>query len=279
MKKIFYYLALSLFVISCNNESNDIPAEDALSAENLKLIQEAQFKDSIIEEYFKAINEIEDNLDLIKQSEKIVNLSLNDEVGKNRKDQIIEDIRFINDLMLKYNEQVSALEKKMKNSALKSKEMERMIHRMEIQLEEKNHELMYMRAELLKLNNSFENLFSEYNERLDELDKQTGRANAAYYALGTSKELKDNKIIVKEGGVVGIGKTTSILDDFNKSYFTKIDITEVKSIELFGKGAKLVSNHPKKTYTIEKEGDNEVLIITNPEEFWSVSKYLVVILQ
>jgi hypothetical protein len=282
MKKIFYYLAVSAFLISCNNNESGMGNSSAeiLSAENLRLIQEAKLKDSLMEEYFKTINEIEESLDLIKQNERLVDINLKDEAGRDGKNKIAEDIMVINELMLKYNAQVSQLEKQMKSNDFKSKEFEKLILRMELQLEEKNQNLSRMRAELLKLNNSFENLFSEYNERLNELDKQTGKINAAYFAIGTAKELKENNIIFKKSGVAGIGKTTGLMEDFNKSYFTKIDITETPSIELFGKEAKLLSNHPTNSYTIEKAAaGNEILKITKPEEFWSVSKYLVVIIQ
>jgi hypothetical protein len=64
------------------------------------------------------------------------------------------------------------------------------------------------------------------------------------------------------------------LAGFNKSYFTKIDITETPSIQLFGKHAKLVASHPEGTFVIENKGNNEVLKIISAEEFWSVLKYL-----
>jgi hypothetical protein len=279
MKKIFYFLFLSIIVVSCSNPSNgDDATLEGLSAENAKLLRETQLKDSLMEEYFKTINEIEESIDLIKQSERIVNINMNDEHGNDR-NRITDDLKFINELMLKYNAQVSKLEKQMMNNGLKSKEFEKLILRMELQLEEKNQSLARMREKLLKLNNSFENLFTEYNERLTELDKQTGKINAAYFAIGTAAELKENNIIVKTGGVAGLGKTTSLMEDFNKSYFTKIDILETTSIELYGKEAKLLSSHPKNSYLIEKKSGNEILKINNPEEFWSVSKYLVVIVQ
>lgn len=280
MKKIFFPLVISAIIVSCENSpKQEDPATVQLSSENQKLLEDAKLKDSIIEEYFRAINEIEDNLDLIKQSERLVTISMNNESGMDSKNLIVEDIRLIGDLMLKNKERVSQLEKQMKNSSIKSKEFEKLIHRMELQLEEKNQDLERLRDELLKLNNSFENLFAEYNQRLDEIDKQSGKINTAYFAIGTAKELKENNITVREGRVAGLGKSTRLMKDFNKSYFTKIDIREATTIELFGKGAKLLSNHPGNSYAIEKNGNNEILNIINPEEFWSISKYLVVIVE
>jgi hypothetical protein len=41
--------------------------------------------------------------------------------------------------------------------------------------------------------------------------------------------------------------------------------------------AKLLTNHPAGTYTLDREANKQyVLRITNPQQFWGTSKYLVV---
>jgi hypothetical protein len=64
--------------------------------------------------------------------------------------------------------------------------------------------------------------------------------------------------------------------DFNKNYFVRIDARNTKSIPLYSSHAKILTNHPKSSYTLEKENGNFVLLIVDTDEFWSVSKYLVV---
>jgi hypothetical protein len=94
--------------------------------------------------------------------------------------------------------------------------------------------------------------------------------------VGTSKELKDNKVITKEGGVIGIGSTKKInTSDLNLSYFKEIDITQQSEIPINGKKAKLATSHPAGSYRFE--GEVEKLVIVDPAQFWSVSKYLVVV--
>jgi len=56
----------------------------------------------------------------------------------------------------------------------------------------------------------------------------------------------------------------------------KIDARNTKSIPLYSSHAKILTNHPKSSYTLEKQNGNFVLLIVNPNEFWSVSKYLVI---
>ncbi len=73
---------------------------------------------------------------------------------------------------------------------------------------------------------------NESQQKSDTIYTQTERLNRAYYVLGSLKELKDNEIIEKSGGVLGIGKTPVIKKDFNRSNFTENDIRNLDYIPL-----------------------------------------------
>ena len=95
--------------------------------------------------------------------------------------------------------------------------------------------------------------------------------NTAWFVFGTKKELKEQRI-VEDGKVLHA--------NFNKNYFTKIDIRIDKEIKLYSKSAKLLTMHPSSSYTLAKDAkDQFVLRITNPQLFWSTSKYLVVLVK
>lgn len=65
--------------------------------------------------------------------------------------------------------------------------------------------------------------------------------------------------------------------NFNKSYFTKIDIRVQKEIKLYSKSAKILTMHPSSSYTLQRDANKQyVLRISNPQIFWSTSKYLVI---
>ena len=69
-------------------------------------------------------------------------------------------------------------------------------------------------------------------------------------------------------------------DDFNKDYFTKIDIRVTKVIKLYSKKAELKTSHPAGSYTLDKDAQGQyTLRITNPQSFWSVSRYLVIVVR
>ena len=64
---------------------------------------------------------------------------------------------------------------------------------------------------------------------------------------------------------------------FNRSYLTEVDIRKLHSIPLGSKSAKILTNHPASSYTLEKDADKKyTLQITDPASFWSISRYLVI---
>ena len=68
--------------------------------------------------------------------------------------------------------------------------------------------------------------------------------------------------------------------NFNKNYFTKIDIRVDKEIKLYSKSARMLTSHPAGSYTLQPDAQQQyVLRITNPQQFWSTSKYLVVLVK
>jgi hypothetical protein len=95
--------------------------------------------------------------------------------------------------------------------------------------------------------------------------------NTAWFVYGTKSELKEQHII-KDGKV--------LQSNFNREYFTKIDIRVDKEIRLYSRSAKLLTSHPASSYTLDQDAQKQyVLRIQNPQLFWSTSKYLVVLVK
>jgi len=285
MKKYFIILLLIPFVYACNISESEMAK---LKEEQQKLIDISHKKDSIIFAIIKSFNEIEDNLALIKEKENIISLSTKDatEFEKNRRTQIIEDIQLINALMMEnkrkiasMNKKITSFRKELRGSGLKVAEFEKMIARLTKSIEEKDMEISTLKDELVNLNISLDSLSVVYSEQTEVIEQQIETLNTAYYCYGTFKELKAQGVVTKEGGFIGIGRTEKLTDDFNKTYFTQIDITETISIDIFNKKVKIITSHPSGSYKLEGLDKVDKLLITNPEEFWSASKYLVVIVE
>ena len=74
----------------------------------------------------------------------------------------------------------------------------------------------------------------------------------------------------------GLFKSAEISYQAEKNSFIKIDYRDITDINTNSSKAKLLSIHPKGTYSLEKIGDEVILTISNPNEFWEQTKYLVI---
>lgn len=279
MKKFVFFIPIILLV-ACNQQK-----VEQLQVKNDSLAVASLQKDSLITDFVKSLNDISNNLDQIKKKENIISLNAqrNVELNKDVKDKISDDVKSIYDMMIKNKNLITSLSKKLRASNLKIKEFQIMIDRLKKELQEKDFEIRNLRNKLAglnieidSLNLALDTLYIENTQKTKVIGEQKNELNTAYYVFGTDKELKDQKIISKKGGFVGIGGVRKLIHDFNKDYFTKIDISETKTIEIFMKKAEIITNHPSDSYEIYGEDKVDSLVIINPKKFWSVSKYLVI---
>ena len=286
MKKIkhfafFVIIILTNFLLSnCSKGSDESEnsIKDSIENVNVSLNGKLTEKDAAIQELVSSFNEIQENLNTIKEKEKIISKVTSDGDVKSKEDQIKEDIQSIYDLMAKNKDRIGSLSKKLKNSKLKIEGLEKMIENMQATLNLKDSEIEELKTKIEGLNVELSNLTTNYKAVENESNQKTEIINTAFYAIGTSKELKENNVITKEGGIIGLGKTTKLSSDFNKEYFTKINIEKTTSINLGAKKIKMLTTHPSSSYKLVGEKPIEKLEITNTKEFWSTSKYLVIIL-
>ncbi len=279
-KLILVSSLLSFAACNMGGKEEPNPLADSLSGVNTELKGKVRTKDSTLTEFVKAFNEIQDNLDMVKEKEKILTVSSKDpEFQKNQKDQILDDIKAMYDLMEFNRKKINALSGRLKKAHVRIDELEKMVGHLTRQVEEKDAEIASLKEEVTNLNSALKELFTAYNERVAESGEKSEKLNTAYYVFGTVKELKAHGVLTREGGFIGMGRAEKLKDDFNKEYFTRIDITATTSIPLACRKAKFITTHPSGTYSFKGENKVEELNITNPEDFWSISKYLVVVVE
>jgi DNA repair exonuclease SbcCD ATPase subunit len=284
--KILKVLVASLLIsvaslnTSCggDKEKEVNPLADSLKNLNNDLSGQLSEKEVAMQEFVSAFNEIQSNLNTIKEKEKIVTNSSSKGDVKNKEDQIKEDIQAIYDLMNKNKNRIGSLTKKLKDSNLKMDGLEEMIQNLQNSINLKDEEIAQLKTNIESLNIELTNLNTNYQAVEEESAGKTEVINTAYYAMGTSKELKEKNIISKEGGFIGIGKSTKLKADFNTEYFTKVNIEQVSEINIGAKKAKILTTHPSSSYKLVGEKPVEKLEISNPKDFWSASKYLVIVL-
>ena len=271
----------NLFVTSCKNdkEKEGNPEADSLKAVAGDLTSQLNEKEAALQEFIASFNEIQDNLTAIKDKEKIVTAASTSGDVKRKEDQIKEDIQSIYDLMAKNKNRINSLSKKIKDANLKIEGMEKMIENLNNSLNQKDMEIADLKTRIEGLNIELSNLNTNYKVVEAESAEKTEIINTAYYAIGTAKELTDKKVITKEGGFIGIGKSTKIQADFNKEYFTKVNAEQTTSINIGAKKVKILTTHPSGSYKLVGQKPVEKLEITNAKDFWSVSKYLVIVIE
>lgn len=112
----------------------------------------------------------------------------------------------------------------------------------------------------------------------EELETKDEALSTGYYVVGSFKELKDQHVAERTGGVLGLGSTKTVRDDFNRDRFTKVNIYEMTSIPVFANDPELISIHPEASYRLVhgEKGEVRWIEVLDPEMFWENTKYLVV---
>jgi len=274
-------IALASFTFTnCKDDAEKSnPLADSLANVNGELEGQLNTKEEALQEFIASFNEIQENLNAIKVKEKIVTTASDKGDVKSKQGQIQEDIQAIYDLMEKNKNRIGSLTQKLKQSNLKIDGLEKMIENLQNTINEKDGEIADLKIKLEGLNVELSNLTTNYKAVEGERDAKHEELTTAYYAIGTSKELIEKKVIGKEGGFIGIGKTTKVSEDFSKEYFTKVNTEQTTSINIGAKKAKVITTHPSSSYKLVGEKPVQKLEISNAAEFWSVSKYLVIVIE
>jgi len=290
MKKLIFVLLGIVLLGGCHDYKKD--------AQNLGMVKDsmeqvAAIRDSSIASFLNDFSEIQANLDSIKQIEKIVSVQSgsNRELSASQKQLIIEDIAMLHQLLQKNKKLIASLQRKLNNSNIKNANLEKtiaglelMVKNLEVQSSEKDvviadltNDVKKLNVDIKQLNEKIQVVETEIQQKTETIESQSTQLNKAYYAFGTLKELKDNGIIEKSGGLIGIGKTPVMKEDFNRDYFTEIDIRDFDYLRLMAKKAKLITVHPAESFHFTGKKLGDTLFIDNSAEFWKVSKYLVVL--
>ena len=274
----------ALLFSACNQAELDKGKHD-----NDSLASVVNERDASINDFIIAFNEVESNLDSVAVQQHLVseNADQKGELKPNQKARINSEIAAINDLMEQNRVKLADLTRKMKNSSNKNAALEKMIVTINNQLAQKdieltalNEKLNNLNAQVAQLQTSVTVLTEEGNAKSQIIADDTKALHTAYYVIGKSNDLKDSKIIDRKGGLLGIGRTSQLSGNFDNSKFTRIDYTQMGSIPVNSE-MKMITSHPSDSYTLDKDAKNKDkvknIVITNPEKFWSASKYLVVV--
>lgn len=280
MKKVIFLLFAAALLVGCDGSQKQ-QEQLALLEDSLQGVIDQ--KDQALNELMGMLNEVNEGFAQINEAQGRVNTLSQQADNDNAAASIQENMEYILKTLETNRQKIAQLEQKVKAGGAATAKLQEMVNQLTEQLNAKTAEIEQLRAMLAEKDIQIQQLDStvtvltDANAQLSEESannaqiarNQDAQLNTAWYVYGTSKELKDKRILV-DGEVL----QTS---DFDKSYFTQIDIRKVSSIALHSKSVKLLTSHPEGTYTLLKDSQGEyTLRITDAYKFWSVSKYLVV---
>jgi chromosome segregation ATPase len=279
MKKLFIFAMCAIALASCNEGAKK--AEAQARAERDSLNQVIAQKDDEINDMMTTLIDIEEGFREITEAQNRVTLAKSGE-GTNTKQRIAENFQFIQSMMQQNKDLINKLKQQVRESSIKGDKLKKVIASLTEQMETKDKQITDL-VEQLELKNihigelkyaintlkeDAQSLQDENEAQSKTINAQDKQLNTAWFAYGTKDELKKQHIL--ESGKV-------LQANFNKEYFTKIDIRVDKEIKLYSKSAKLLTTHPASAYTLQQDANKQyVLRITDPQAFWSTSKYLVV---
>lgn len=284
MKKLLLFSVCLAVLSSCGNMGRN----DASKSENESLQAELAERDAQLNSLMEAFNEVQEGFRLINEAENRVDLQAGAVEGVSVADKIREDIRFITEKLQANRERIAELEAELKNSHYASSQMKKavanlnkellaktqQIETLQMELASKNIRIAELDDAVARLSKDISDLKADNEVKTALVETQDKALNAAWFVFGTSSELKEQKIVTKKF----LQKKKVLEDkDFNKNYFTQIDIRKDKEIKLYSKDAKLLTSHPDGTYEFIKDKKGTLTLkILNPNSFWSVSRYLVI---
>lgn len=280
-------LIVGTVVITRNNKKSTEQAT-LMQNEKLDLATQLNQRDSIINEWVFAFNEIESDIKKITARENMLTLqSMNPEISKDKKAEILKEIANIRDLIDQNKKRITSLNRQLKKSGINIASLQARIDTLDANISQRDKDIAALRTELMDKNSEIGNLYKEVDtmkvtlaSRDTRINEQTHEMNKAYVVSGTYKDLKEKGLLEREGGVLGLGAKESIQEDAMKDdMFTQVDITETKTIPVNSKSAKLVTDHPANSYELVKDESSDMISyieIKDPSAFWKISKYAVV---
>ena len=283
MKKLLILAVALLSMVACKQKGPD-PKDVAMVQQRDSLNRIIAQKDNEINDMMSTMNDIVEGFQAINQAEDRLTIARSGE-GASSTERIRESMQFIQQTMQQNRELINKLRNQLRQSSVNADQLRRTLDNLSRQLEEKDAQLKQLQADLqakdiqieelneqvTDLNTNVAVLTEESSQKTQTITTQDKQLNTAWFVYGTKRELKEQNIY--DGGKV-------LQSNFNRDYFTKIDIRVNKEIRLYSRSAKLLTSHPASAYTLAQDANKQyTLRITNPQLFWSTSKYLVILVK
>lgn len=276
----------ALAFTSCDKEERE-----QLQAQADELEQKLHERDSAFNSIMNVMAEVETQIEQIKTQENLIANSSSGDFSSMEKDQMVGDLKKINELISSTNEKVKSLSSQLEDSNIELNAFKRRVQDMMKNLKAREASIAQLKEDIQMKDNRIAELDTEVGSLVTRVQLQTetielqnqelvereNDLNTAFFAVDTEKKLKDEGLVTKEGGFLWIGKTTELQADAAQQKFTEVDIQNTKRFYIDSEKLEIVTEHPSESYKlVNEDGRVKYLEVVNPSEFWKISKYLVV---
>lgn len=239
------------------------------------------------DELLSLVKEVSKGLEQIKRLENIITIAAarpSETAGQRA--QILSDISSLKEKIEQRQGQLKKLEDELHGSTINNKELRETIEALRLQIDSQmeqieslTHHLMAANEQIDILHNTVDSLNTTVSVVSVERDaaretsvRLENELNACFFIVATKSELKSHNII--ESGL--LRRTKLMKGEFDKDCFIISDKRVMKTLPLGAKKAKILTNHPETSFEIIEENGQKTIRILNPEQFWSLTDYLVV---
>ena len=273
---------ISSMLFSCN-ENKEKEQQSLAEVSKQELITALSEREQLL----ILVKEISTGLEQIKQLENIMTVSAeHPEKNVSQQAQILADISSLKERIQQRKEKLQELESKLQDSTINNKELQETVQALQSQIDSQIEEIESLKQQLVAANEHIGALNNEVDSLNTTVTTVTGERNAAqeasvklenelntcYYIIATKSELKSYNII--ETGF--LRKTKLTKSDFDKGDFVISDKRILNTLPLNASKIKILTNHPETSYELIEENGLKTIKITNPEQFWNQTNYLVV---
>ena len=284
MKKVLTVVSVALVALLLSSCVESSKKYQALLAEKEALAVENQNMENEFNATMGIINEVENNLQAIRDAEGIL---LVKQEGSER-DQLVSELLQIKEVMAENHARLDSLNEVLAKSNRNNANLRAQVKKLQAQIAEKEEMIASLQAQIVEkdgqianLNTQVENLNSDLNNANNAIETltnekiaQANELNTVYYLGASKKDLKAKGIMTNAKNVLKQNVPTE--------EFTKADMRDLTSIVFNAKKVVVISSHPTDSYSlvpgVGEDGKKIVTLeITNPESFWNVTKYLVAI--
>jgi predicted nuclease with TOPRIM domain len=284
MKRTLTTLSAAFVVLMLSSCVESSKKYQALQKENEALTAQNASIQKDFETTMGIINDVENNLQAIRDAEGMLTMQ---QEGSQREQIVAELLQLkeqmtvnharldsLNDALAKSNKNNANLRAQVKKLQAQLAEKEEMISNLQAQVAEKDGQIANLNTQVNNLNADLVIANNQIVDLNNEVANQTSELNAVYYIGGKVKELKAKGVI--------LSKTKVLQGEVPTEVFTKGDMRELTTITFNTKKAFVLSTHAAESYNLVKGVDADgnkivTLEITNPELFWKVTRYLVVL--